>query len=46
MGLYRMQDNFNDGRNVYEYDNIYLYWTVDNVMGNAWAVSHKFFLLL
>ena len=43
MGLYRRQDNFNDGRNVYEYDNIYLYWNVDNVMGNVGAVSHKFF---
>ena len=43
MGLYRKQPYVNDGRDVYGYNDIFVYWISTY---NDWLVSHKLFELI
>ena len=43
MGLYRKQPYVNDGRDVYGYKDIFVYWISTY---NDWLVSHKLFQLI
>ena len=43
MGLYRKQPYVNDGRDVYGYKDIFVYWISTY---NDWLVSHKLFELI